>query len=311
MILKGKRTVALLLTGSFMIVFILTSPQSSTASEEEFVGNETCLDCHDDIAEAFSENVHMKNAESASCESCHGPGAAHAEDGETALIYNPKTGYNAAEPNNCLSCHQGGSFESESHTAHWDVANGCSDCHTIHSDAPKLLAKQEEKLCVDCHQDIMAQMMLPSHHPVKEGLMKCTDCHNVHGEKSTFASTDNYNDMCYSCHPAKEGPFVYEHQPVEEDCRTCHTPHGSVANNLLTQNEPALCMSCHPVHFHTGIQGMDGEFTAPIYPTRGGVSTTEGFKSGMMTKCTQCHVAVHGSDMPSQGTTSHGKSLTR
>ena len=91
----------------------------------------------------------------------------------------------------------------------------------------------------------------------------------------------------------------------------CHSPHGTVADNLLKQNEPALCLSCHPMHFHATIEGWDGDFTVPLDPSRNGTSTSEGWKIGMLTKCTQCHTSVHGSDLPSQATSTGGAGLTR
>ncbi len=41
------------------------------------------------------------------------------------------------------------------------------------------------------------------------------------------------NETCYTCHADKRGPFLWEHQPVNEDCTNCHTPHGSNITPLL------------------------------------------------------------------------------
>ena len=116
----------------------------------------------------------------------------------------------------------------------------------------------------------------------------------------------------FTCHAEIEGPFVYEHAPVQEDCMVCHTPHGSVSDNLLVQTEPALCLNCHPLHFHAAVQSPDGAWPAvPADPTRSGVSTSDGFTMGFATKCTQCHNMVHGTDNPSQAGSSGGNTLTR
>lgn len=134
--------------------------------------------------------------------------------------------------------------------------------------------------------------------------MTCQDCHEVHGGDNKYAMSSDSRELCLTCHAAKEGPFVFEHDPVNEDCAICHSPHGTTANNLLSQSEPALCMSCHPMHFHTTLTAMEGTFQAPLFPNdpnRGGTTTLDGFKKGMLTKCTQCHNAIHGSDVPSQG----------
>ncbi|MBD3168614.1 MAG: cytochrome C, partial [candidate division Zixibacteria bacterium] len=188
---------------------------------------------------------------------------------------------------------------------------GCSDCHVAHSDEPMLVKKTGEALCFECHLETMAQFRMPSHHPVREGFLECSDCHSVHGKKQAqFVGIDD-REECLGCHTEKQGPFIFEHEPVNEDCKICHNPHGSVANNLLKQAEPFVCLSCHPMHFHTAITGLDSDFSAPLYPGLGGTSTKDAFKKAMLTKCTQCHSQVHGSDLPSQGITSLGQGLTR
>ncbi len=303
------RTVFTVLLTLLLPLFLL----ASTNSAAQKVGDETCLTCHEDVMTTFANNVHMLAASEKGfvCESCHGPGSKHAEEGDPAFIYNPARDFSAAGENPCLTCHTGDRFDATFTTAHYDVGNGCSDCHVVHSRKTHLLKKQGSMLCMSCHQDVANKFNLTSHHPVKEGLLECQSCHEVHGGSAKHAFDDNSRQLCLSCHADKEGPFVYEHQPVNEDCQICHDPHGTVANNLLVENEPALCMSCHPMHFHTSIAGYVGDFTAPLNPTRGGTSTLDGMKASMLTKCTQCHTKVHGSDLPSQTISSQGKSLTR
>ena len=122
---------------------------------------------------------------------------------------------------------------------------------------------------------------------------------------------DSNRELCLSCHADIEGPHVYEHAPVTEDCGICHDAHGTVADKLLKQTEPALCLNCHAMHFHATVVSYDGDFTVPQAPERAGTSTPDAWKSGMLTKCTQCHTAIHGSDLPSQATSTGGNALTR
>lgn len=146
--------------------------------------------------------------------------------------------------------------------------------------------------------------------------MTCGDCHNPHGELTTHERT---NDLCLDCHSRYQGPFVFGHAPVEDDCTICHDPHGSVANNLLVQNEPFLCLQCHEGHFHLLRVGATSA-TAPISTATAGQSAAatvdaanphgaEGFQMSFGTKCTSCHAVVHGSDSPSQPLSGGG--LTR
>ena len=106
------------------------------------------------------------------------------------------------------------------------------------------------------------------------------------------------NDACYDCHQDKEGPFVFEHAPVEESCANCHRPHGSAANNLLTLGEPALCLQCHEFHFHSGLLSPDGEVEVGG-SERANPYGAESMNVAFSTKCTQCHSQVHGSNHPS------------
>ncbi len=279
------------------------------------VGTATCLDCHDEVGQMFGETVHGR-AYSAdtedhhiACESCHGLGSAHVEETDPALIFNPGDLDDPDNSSRCVTCHTDLTAGNTFATAHYEVSGGCADCHVVHS-AEGSLKKQSPQLCFDCHTDKRAQAGLPSHHPIIEGRMGCIDCHEPHGREQKFATGGDNRELCFSCHPAKQGPFIFEHAPAVEDCSICHDPHGTVADNLLVKNEPTLCLSCHPAHFHSQITGYDGTFAPPLYDGREGVSSLDGFKSAMLTKCTQCHGAIHGTDLSSQSITAPG-ALTR
>ena len=60
------------------------------------------------------------------------------------------------------------------------------------------------------------------------------------------------NETCYKCHAEKRGPFLFEHEPVQDDCSECHNPHGSVNDQLLTARPPFLCQQCHNDTRHPG-----------------------------------------------------------
>lgn len=55
------------------------------------------------------------------------------------------------------------------------------DSVTDDQQIPKSLLKaQETKLCGDCHRRQLAEFRHNFHHPVPEGRMTCSDCHDVH-----------------------------------------------------------------------------------------------------------------------------------
>ena len=259
------------------------------------VGDETCLSCHQEIGKAFSATAHGNGAgfdlKKPSCESCHGPGSVHVESGEAKDIW----AFNTLAPDQasdiCLSCHGGAEFSQFRAGAHGMNDVTCTACHDIHSSNHQNLPRRDPELCYSCHQEIAAKMQMPSRHPVRDGKMKCADCHNVHGGLRSIKTSTNANDLCYTCHPDKQGPFQFEHAAVVEGCQTCHDPHGSVVNNLLIKTEPFLCLQCHHIHFQI-TEHLDVRATASA-------------------RCTQCHTAIHGSDLPSTLKSSGGRGLTR
>jgi len=302
--------------------------------------------------EGFAKTIHgrlanfeMMGAEKG-CESCHGPGSQHVDnDGDTDYILRLSQ-LNADQSSAvCEKCHTDGKLMDFNHSGHLLSDVGCLDCHSIHDGEGKFTLKAEDpELCYTCHKEEQAKGNFPSHHPLVEGKMNCSSCHNVHGATGESLNTDErLNDLCLNCHTRYQGPFVFGHAPVEDDCTICHDPHGSVANNLLVQNEPFLCLQCHEGHFHM-LRESNYSVTAADYaagmthatnPGQGvntpnpyndsrNVQTSaanqaladianphgnRGFQMSYGTKCTTCHKVVHGSDYPSQPLSGGG--LTR
>ncbi len=298
-----------------MIVLSSTSAKANMPPADAVsVGSSVCLDCHEDVGNDFAKTMHgtlLSKASESSCESCHGPGSAHAENQDPAMIINPAKQDQFDGKSTCLNCHNTDNFSNWIMADHNAANMNCSSCHSVHSEYEAKTTGKINNLCTECHLDVKAASFMPSHHPLKEGNMSCIDCHDPHGGQATFAHDGSNRELCFSCHPEKEGPFIFEHAPVNEDCMLCHSPHGTVADNLLTQTEPALCLNCHAMHFHAAIEGWDGNFANPQAPDRAGTSTPDSWKEGMLTKCTQCHTEIHGSDMPSQAISTSGTGLTR
>lgn len=309
-----------------------------------YVGNDTCIECHEDNAHD-ANNVHMRIASFEAygyqhgCESCHGPGSAHVDaEGDTEVIL--RFGEDGMGPDEvagtCTTCHQSGEQMHWASSEHAFNDVTCTDCHTVHMNSKEALLKEKSiALCVSCHTSEKAKMYSISHHPLKEGHMTCDSCHAPHGNATGAAgmlkTEERVNDLCLECHARYQGPYVYEHAPVAESCLECHDPHGSVANNLLIQNEPFLCLQCHEGHFHgmrTGEIGnlqdafgstvnVDGTAVNadPADPREGNLNIVgrdaHDWAQGYLTKCTTCHQQVHGSDLPSQVQRLHGTGLTR
>lgn len=291
----------------------------AAGDEKSYSGSDSCVECHEDTAKHFATNVHSRlrdfevRGRAAGCEACHGPGSKHIESNEPVDIITFK-GMSADQISKaCLSCHKGEKMMEAAGNAHLLNDVSCVNCHDVHGSKMKYSLKASEyKLCSECHGDVKAEFGYPSHHPVKEGKITCSSCHNVHAVGNEDLATDErLNDLCFKCHSYLQGPFIFEHEPVVESCATCHEPHGTVANNLLAQSEPFLCLQCHEMHFHTTLIA-DSETEVVV----GGKTVAnplgeKSYKIAFGTKCTQCHSKIHGTDLPSQSVPSRGKSMVR
>jgi DmsE family decaheme c-type cytochrome len=189
----------------------------------------------------------------------------------------------------CSRCHDDPTYAQFPSTAHAAHGTSCATCHPAHPENLAAPGTGQPGLCYRCHADVRTRASLPSHHPIREGRMQCSDCHDLHGADADLAIAGRTNDLCTRCHREKEGPFAFEHAPVVEDCATCHEAHGTVVNNLLKRTEPYLCLGCHHVHFQI-TEHRDVRATASA-------------------RCTQCHTAIHGSDLPSLVKSGAGRAL--
>jgi DmsE family decaheme c-type cytochrome len=262
--------------------------QKPQADPSKFAGAETCTTCHDEVGKKFDANPHsrlalMHNGNGVTCESCHGPGKAHSEDGDVAKIFNPAKASPKESDAMCLGCHSGqhANFDRSPHAK----ANvGCVSCHSVHAsaDTENLLKVDQPKLCFQCHTDVKPAFSMPFHHKVNEGLVKCSDCHDTHGtmNSTNLRSTADQNAVCTKCHTETRGPFVFEHAAVKaEGCVGCHTPHGSQNARLLNMpNINTLCNTCHSPVSNATIHSM-------------------GAGSSELTPCISCHTMIHGSNL--------------
>jgi len=286
-----------------------------------------CANCHEAQWRSIDLTAHgaKNDADGSMCQACHGSAAEHLKDPSKKPANPFGKGHTADERTGvCLTCHAG-----NRNLAFWTSGKHqlnevtCSNCHSIHGKAlaPTInkfvttFLPNQADICANCHQPIRAATFKPSHHPIIEGKVKCSDCHNPHGSITpAMLKQPTINDQCYSCHADKRGPYVFNHPPVEENCATCHNPHGSVHPRLLNESAPNLCQDCHDASRHPGtLYGAAGGWTC----LPGDTSTACTGKTGQPNPsvntrliargCVNCHNAVHGSNAPG----SRGKFFTR
>ncbi|MCX7165294.1 MAG: DmsE family decaheme c-type cytochrome [Rhodocyclales bacterium] len=281
-------------------------------------GDAKCTGCHDEADEPTGKATMLElnpgvlaigttrhgvkgDSRTPTCTDCHGESKKHIEhkgSGKPPVVdrsYRKNTPTAAVERNAaCMTCHTGGKQTHWENSLHARNEVACNSCHTVHSQHDKVRSKKTQtEVCFTCHKEQRAELQKISAHPIKEGKISCSNCHNPHGSPAPSSLTRNtVTETCYQCHAEKRGPFLWEHQPAVETCATCHSPHGSNITSLLKSRPPFLCTECHDGPHSKGavgpiVGGFQAGYTgADPRPTSPGKS------------CMNCHVMVHGSNSP-------------
>lgn len=292
----------------FAQLTVAISAVASDGNDLVLSGDAKCTACHDEADSpellAIGKTSHGVKADTRTptCTSCHGESTSHLEykgkgkPPKPDRTFGKRTTTPAEERYEaCLGCHQ---KEDKRHlwmgSAHEINDVTCTACHQIHVALDKVLDKRTQpEVCFTCHKEQRAQVNKQSHHPVIEGKVSCSDCHNVHGSAGpNLMKRNSVVETCYFCHMEKRGPFVHNHQPVNDDCTNCHMPHGTTADNLLKARPPLVCYQCHSGHGTPGIAGV-----APAVTTNPKDNTFIEQGRG----CLNCHTEIHGSNNPNGG----------
>lgn len=226
----------------------------------KYIGSKECEQCHDTLYRDFATADHAKliaegaNGLNAGCESCHGPCSQHSDSG--GEIKPP-----------------------------YSFTSGRPEATSFGSRTAVNTPRSRETVCFQCHSDVRGQFNLPSHHPVPEGRLTCTECHPPHkgpAHRGGGTALISENESCIRCHSAQHGPYVFEHEAMREGCTTCHNPHGSVNAKMLSVRDANLCIKCHFQQVSNGRLVIGGsDHTVRVQQ---GTCWSAG-----------CHEAVHGS----------------
>jgi DmsE family decaheme c-type cytochrome len=284
-------------TVSLGALLTLLCGASASAQTGNYVGEATCVGCHDAEGKTFQRTLHGKAQDPRTpeaahgCETCHGPGEAHLDDpSKPGSIRRFRTLAPREVSETCLTCHNRGNHTQWKGSMH-DARNlSCTTCHSIHSpasDKGQLKAATVMETCAVCHRTEVSKQQRTGHMPLREGKMDCTSCHNPHGSTNVrMLRNGNWvNETCVSCHAEKRGPFLWDHAPVRQACNTCHDPHGSNNDRMLVAKLPMLCQRCHIGTRHPSTIYDANQLAA---------------KSNRLIgrSCVNCHAQIHGSNSP-------------
>jgi DmsE family decaheme c-type cytochrome len=264
-----------------------------------------CTRCHNEGEEypvlmiGRTKHGTVADTRTPTCTSCHGDSESHLvkREGEKRpkpdrMFVKNSTTPIVARNQACLTCHQGGKRIHWQGSVHQNRELACTTCHQIHTDRDTVRERiAQMEVCFTCHKEQRVQIIRPYRHPILEGKVVCSDCHNPHGSVAPVLMVRNsITETCYTCHMEKRGPFVRNHPPVQDNCAYCHNPHGTTIPNLLKVRPPYLCQECHePTQHRGGIPNIAGNSTRGS--NQAGIILARG--------CVNCHTSIHGTNNPS------------
>ena len=180
---------------------VMVPPQIPGA---EFVGSETCAECHENVNKHFPGATHARlmaegsNSMNIGCETCHGAASLHVESGGARhTIVNPDK-----SPEVCFSCHldMKGRFNLPHSHPVMDAHVTCTDCHNPHQGNAIIgggtALTAEIDTCTKCHIAQRGPFVF-EHEAIREG---CTTCHNPHGSVNDKLLTERNANLCLKCH---------------------------------------------------------------------------------------------------------------
>ena len=295
----------------FAAVAPMTTSAAETAKTEVKLPDrdKMCTACHNESWRTPVLSIYQTkhgvsgDSRTPSCQSCHGASEGHLKQGPaTSPDVMFKKGAFAASDDRvrsgqCLTCHKGTTRTRWDGSQHPNNQVACNDCHKVHAPADKVLAKKTQtEVCFSCHKEQRAASLKISTHPIQQGKVVCSDCHNPHGSQGpNMVKKNTIPETCWQCHAEKRGPFLFEYQPVVENCAYCHAPHGSNISPMMISRSPFLCQSCHD-----GTHASGSAIAGAAAGNQGGfVGNPSANTTGR--GCINCHAQIHGSNSPSGG----------
>jgi predicted CXXCH cytochrome family protein len=271
---------------------------------EDYVGIETCSACHQEEAQQFSKTVHARAYPASAkygtgCESCHGPGKAHADammasgtdpqklEAGKKLIFGFR-GKPADNSAHCLLCHSTSQEQALfQRSQHKLMGVSCEQCHAAHllvSDVQQ--ARSQLRLTQE--QFFRAPALPEETRWLHESLLK-----------------QKQPNLCFGCHLTVQANFALpNHHRVPEGfmkCTDCHSAHGTLNPQQLRKVGFEVCVNCHTekrgpyVYEHPA---MRVEGCTACHSPHGTVQPHLILRTESRFLCLQCHVDPQAANVP-------------
>lgn len=195
--------------------------QEIAARPIKYAGRDACAECHSDEFETHSRARHQ----TVSCETCHGPAAAHVADPGVAAPLMPR------ERNFCPRCH---GYDSSRPTGFPQIdqvthnpPEACVNCHLPHAPETPIVPTT----CTACHAEIEHTKIASPH-----AALPCIRCHETADQhrdtpRLSLPTKPTSRDFCGGCH-AKDAKSAKEIPRIDIAthggrylCWQCHYPH--------------------------------------------------------------------------------------
>jgi predicted CXXCH cytochrome family protein len=306
-------------------------PPAYDAPASEYAGAESCRSCHKNEVVEFGKTSHADLVFAdkdyiRGCETCHGPGKAHADAVQAAhgddaavakaLREHPIFAFKASAQENaahCLGCHSSSKQQDRfEHSEHLGHGVSCNQCHAAH-----LVEDVRDASKGDLRYPVSYFFQLPALAEetrwLRGSLLK-----------------ESEPGLCFGCHQTIQAQFALPvHHRVPEGlmkCSDCHSPHGSANFASLNDSGSETCLHCHVekhgpfVYEHPAVtvegcvtcHNPHGSDSRMLLVRREGrqlcLQCHTGFRGqpqvphsrlGFQTsgECTRCHVEIHGSNL--------------
>ncbi len=316
--MRTSAKLLLLLIGLVLALSALTlgRPQKQPAANEsstvvsralqgnpaDFAGSDTCTGCHSVVDTQFRKTRHASSQPQgiigAGCESCHGPGKAHADAmvnaGDDAAIEAGKKlifGFKGSPRENsaqCQVCHS--TSQDQQHfdrSEHHFNGVDCQSCHSPHLVEADLKSASERSLLP------LGQLFIPPSRKEEQRWLMSS------------LLRKSQPDLCFGCHGVVQAQFnLPSHHGVGEGlmkCTDCHNPHGTRNQPMLKRTNWEACINCHvekrgPFLYEHGAVKIEG--CTACHSPHGSVSRMLLLRREDRFLCLQCHVDPHAPNVP-------------